>query len=117
MATDSKPIALEDFEQALEDLPEDTLTSVRSQLENSVSKLKSTNLELQQEIDSLRANEDPQSQEDIKLYQSIIEENEQVIQSQTSRIQLIIKKLQQKGLLPPEQSHDHNESDNNEVYL
>lgn len=101
---ESKAISLEDFELALEDLPDDTLVSVKSQLENSTSKLKATNQELQDEIDQLMANT-PDS-EDIKLYKDIITENEQVLHSQKNRIALLVRKLEDRGLYRKEDKKD-----------
>ena len=114
MATDSKPITLDDFKQAIEELPDDTLVSVKSQLEVSISKLKETNSELQHEIEK-----NPESKDDIELYKGIIVENEQVAANQKGRIELIVKTLKDRGLGPKESKKEVDATENKDdgVYL
>lgn len=92
MSSESKPINISDFQKAVEELPDDTLTSIKSQLENSISKLISTNLQLKEEISSLK------SQQDIDLYNEVIIENTDVIRNQQQRIEHINDELQKRGL-------------------
>lgn len=117
---DTRPITLEDFEEAIDELPNDTITSVKHQLENSVAKLKATNLELQQEIEKLVPLETNEAQTDVKLYKDVIKENEQVISNQMKRIESVDRKLKDRGLLKDssqELSEGNENNHDNGIYL
>lgn len=91
MSSQSRPISIEDFRLALEDLTNENIESVLLQLKNSIRKLKETNDILEGEI---KAEVDPESRE---LYESTIVENVQVLESQEARVLAIGDELKRRG--------------------
>lgn len=112
-------IDINDFKQAIDDLPDDSLTSLKSQLNNSLSKLAVTNEELSKEIKQLTAEEG--NRDDVTLYAETILENEVVILNQKERLEVLEQELIKRGLSKPKdqksiKSNERNESSDG-VYL
>lgn len=91
MSSESRPIRIEEFILALEDLTNENIESVLLQLRNLIGKLKETNAYLAEEI---KADSDPDSR---SLYEETIAENKQVMESQEARVAAIQKELQRRG--------------------
>ncbi|CAH6723120.1 hypothetical protein CLIB1444_13S00804 [[Candida] jaroonii] len=111
-------IDINDFKQAIEDLPDDSLISLKSQLNNSLAKLATTNDELSNEIKQLSAEEG--NRDDITLYAETILENEGVIQNQEERLKVLEQELTNRGLLKPTPETPEKTNESNEtkgVYL
>lgn len=87
----SKPIELTDFVEAIKDLSDENLQSVKSQLENLLAKLKETNQILEQETENAENNQDK------AFYKETIKENEQVIESQNQRLASLTNELKKRG--------------------
>ena len=105
MSEQTKPIELSQFIRAIKDISTENCQSVKSNLENSISKLLETNGILNQEIEQVTnaiQNLTPeQSHEDLKndllLYLESVDENNQVITNQKSRIFAINDELIERG--------------------
>lgn len=105
MSEQTKPIELSQFIMAIKDISTENCQSVKSNLENSISKLLETNGILNQEIEQVTnaiQNLTPeQSHEDLKndllLYLESVDENNQVITNQKSRIFAINDELIERG--------------------
>ncbi|ODV78138.1 uncharacterized protein CANTADRAFT_27058 [Suhomyces tanzawaensis NRRL Y-17324] len=85
-----QPIDLNEFVRALEDLSQESINNAKDELFLSISKLVDTNTELEAEI----ANSD--NHQDKKLYREVIEENQTVIYSKTSRYEASLNALRHK---------------------
>lgn len=94
----STSIDINTFATAASELPDDTLHSVKTQLQNSIVKLEATNNELQQEIDNLKSDDDRANLDDVKLYQETIEENNGVIGKQKERVEKLDNEISKRGL-------------------
>lgn len=92
MSSLSEPITLDHFRDALKDLSDENLESIRGQLQLSLRKLRETNDELAHEI---KATEDA---DDLKIYHDTIVENEVVIKNQTERYKVLETELAKRGV-------------------
>lgn len=113
MSYESKPINVKDFQLAIDDLSDDVLLSLKSQLLNSLDRLKNTNDELSEEIKTieyqLKVKTDKNStetDEDIKLYKTTIEENIISIKNQKERLDILTNELVRRGLESSTNSKD-----------
>lgn len=88
----NRPITLDQFSQAIKELPVDALTSERQRLQNSVSHLERSNGELE------KAAQSSEDEEEKGIYKDAVDENKQVIQQQYERIQVIKNRLVQLGI-------------------
>ncbi|CUM62940.1 uncharacterized protein PRCAT00000500001 [Priceomyces carsonii] len=102
----SKPISLEDFKVAIQDLTDDNLISVKSQLELSFRKLNESNEELNKEIQALNdilqsgSNGDEEElKRDLEIYRDSIKENKVVIENQVARLSILQEQLKHRGLV------------------
>jgi membrane-associated HD superfamily phosphohydrolase len=105
MSEQTKPIELSQFITAIKDISTENCQSVKSNLQNSISKLLETNGILNQEINQVTntiQNLTPeQSHQDLKndllLYLESVDENNQVISNQKFRIFAINDELIERG--------------------
>lgn len=112
MSSSSKPIDINDFKEAIADLGDSNLFSLKVQLENSISKLEETNLILEQEISTVKENLKKETNQgklddlkgDLTLFQESIEENMPVISNQRERIHTLNIELTKRGLINEEKS-------------
>lgn len=110
MSSSAKPIDINDFKEAIADLSDSNLFSLKVQLENSISKLEETNLILEQEISTVKENLKKETnqeklddlQGDLTLFQESIEENVPVISNQRERINTLNIELTKRGLINEE---------------
>lgn len=110
MSSSSKPIDINDFKEAIADLGDSNLFSLKVQLENSISKLEETNLILEQEISTVKENLKKETNQgklddlkgDLTLFQESIEENMPVISNQRERIHTLNIELTKRGLINEE---------------
>ncbi|CAK7903476.1 translation machinery-associated protein 17 [[Candida] anglica] len=122
MSSTTTPIAIDDFVLAIKDLSDENITSVKSQLLNSISKLTESNELLETEISTTKEaiaqlNPDQSHQslaEDLELYQESIEENKIVITSQRERVTALDAELTSRGLLSQKQEE---QTKSDEIYL
>ncbi|ODV70067.1 hypothetical protein HYPBUDRAFT_151553 [Hyphopichia burtonii NRRL Y-1933] len=107
MSSSAKPIDINDFKEAIADLGDSNLFSLKVQLENSISKLEETNLILEQEISTVKENLKKETNQgklddlkgDLTLFQESIEENMPVISNQRERINTLNIELTKRGLI------------------
>lgn len=111
MSNESKPIDIADFQKAVEELPDDTLVSIKNQIETSISKLKSTNDQLKEEVTLSK------SKEDIDLYNEVIIENTEVIRNQQIRTEFVDTELKKRGftVLQSKSKKEEIEEDETEI--
>lgn len=110
MSSSAKPIDINDFKEAIADLGDSNLFSLKVQLENSISKLEETNLILEQEISTVKENLKKETNQgklddlkgDLTLFQESIEENMPVISNQRERIHTLNIELTKRGLINEE---------------
>ncbi|CAK7901119.1 translation machinery-associated protein 17 [[Candida] anglica] len=122
MSSTTTPIAIDDFVLAIKDLSDENITSVKSQLLNSISKLTESNELLETEISTTKEaiaqlNPDQSHQslaEDLELYQESIEENKIVITSQRERVTALDAEMTSRGLLSQKQEE---QTKSDEIYL
>lgn len=102
MSLDTTPINIEQFKEAIQDISIENCRLVKSQLQNSISKLFETNLELKEEIDtikiSLKDDNDGDKDNDINLYLQVIGDNVPVLADQISRVFAINDLLVARGV-------------------
>lgn len=108
MSTESRPIQIGQFQEALRDLSDENLEAVRIQLQVSLRKLRETNAELANEIESTTV------LNDLKIYEETIDENEVVIENQTERLASLEEELAKRGVISDK---DGVTSDKDGVYL
>lgn len=92
MSGETAPITLSEFEEAVKDLLDDVLVSLRDQLQTSLSKLTETNAYLENEIAG------GAEADDRKLYEETITENEAVATSQNAKLHCLETELRSRGL-------------------
>lgn len=122
MSSTTTPIAIDDFVLAIKDLSDENITSVKSQLLNSILKLTESNELLETEISTTKEaiaqlNPDQSHQslaEDLELYQESIEENKIVITSQRERVTALDAEMTSRGLLSQKQEE---QTKSDEIYL
>lgn len=91
MSADTKPIHIDLFKEAIKDLSDENLHSIKDQLTNSVEKLCETNSLLEHEISATT------DEEELKLYKETVQENQEVIASQNERLELLSAELNKRG--------------------
>lgn len=96
MSSDTKPIAPEAFSIAIQELTDDNLHSIRSQLLLSISKLSETNEMLKVEIEN--ADSTDEARADVALYSETIEENNEVIGNQRQRVDMLDAEYKRRGI-------------------
>lgn len=106
MSSDTKPININDFKLAIEDLSDENLQSIKDQLATSVAKLQDTNKLLETELIATkekvanlgRDESHGTLKDDLSLYNETIEENKTVILNQKERLTALYDKLKSRGL-------------------
>ena len=96
MSSDTKPIAPEAVSIAIQELTDDNLHSIRSQLLLSISKLSETNEMLKLEIEN--ADSTDEARADVALYGETIEENNEVIRNQRQRVDMLDTEYKRRGI-------------------
>lgn len=92
MSSQTVPITKEEFEQAISELPDDALFTVKNELETSLQKLYETNELLRAEL--------PEANPDDKvIYEEALEENQPVIESKQIRMEVLMQELKIRGLV------------------
>ncbi|WPK24548.1 hypothetical protein PUMCH_001826 [Australozyma saopauloensis] len=86
------PISKDDFEQAISELPDDALFTVKLELETALLKLSETNDLLEAELPEANA-------DDRVIYTEAIEENLPVIKSKNERLEILKFEMKVRGLL------------------
>lgn len=86
------PISKDDFEQAISELPDDALFTVKLELETALLKLSETNDLLQAELPEANA-------DDRVIYTEAIEENLPVIKGKNERLEILKFEMKVRGLL------------------
>ena len=100
MSAESQPISAERFALAIQDLPAENLYSKAHEIANSVAHLERSNKQLQDYIDSIRADTTlPEStrEEGDKDCSDAIQENHIVIERQKERIELLKREVERRG--------------------
>lgn len=93
MSSQTIPITKEEFEQAISELPDDALFTVKNELETSLEKLYETNELLKAELPG-------STSDDRAIYEDALEENQPVIESKQTRLEILKIELKIRGLLP-----------------
>ncbi|GMF00505.1 hypothetical protein B5S31_g5537 [[Candida] boidinii] len=98
-----KPIEISEFILAIRDLSDEQVSKLKSQLNNSLSKLEESNNFLQESIVEPNNNnkdekQNKQEQDDNLLFKQCIDENLKVIENQNIRLNEINKLLSIRGL-------------------
>lgn len=98
-----KPIEISEFILAIRDLSDEQVSKLKSQLNNSLSKLEESNNFLQESIvepnnDNKDEKQNKQEQDDNLLFKQCIDENLKVIENQKIRLNEINKLLSIRGL-------------------
>ncbi|GME99694.1 unnamed protein product [[Candida] boidinii] len=98
-----KPIEISEFILAIRDLSDEQVSKLKSQLNNSLSKLEESNNFLQESIvepnsDNKDVKQNKQEQDDNLLFKQCIDENLKVIENQNIRLNEINKLLSIRGL-------------------
>ncbi|GEQ67015.1 hypothetical protein JCM33374_g678 [Metschnikowia sp. JCM 33374] len=94
MSSSSKPSSIPEFQVAIRELTDDTIVNVQKSLETSLMKLYETNEYLTNEI--LNTTDDS----DRQLYEETVAENNEVIVSQQSKLEVLKEELKVRNLLP-----------------
>lgn len=92
MSGEYTPITLDEFKEAVKDIPDDVLVSLRDQFGTSLAKLTETNAYLENEIAG------GAEADDRKLYEETIAENEAVIKGQKAKLSCLETELKSRGL-------------------
>ncbi|CAN6660409.1 hypothetical protein TRVA0_032S00980 [Trichomonascus vanleenenianus] len=103
-------VTLDQFRQAVEDLPVDAVQAEKHRLENSIFHLNRTNNELKEEI------EKSEDEEDKSLYRQFIDENEDVIVEHRHKIDILLRRLRDLGV-PEDENQLPNGNAENGVFL
>ncbi|KAK7207698.1 hypothetical protein BZA70DRAFT_272008, partial [Myxozyma melibiosi] len=85
--------SVEVFAVAIAQLPLDSLHAERARLENSVEHLLRSNSEIQAFIDS----DEVESAEEQKEFEGVIKENEEILEQQKLRIEMVKSEISQRS--------------------
>lgn len=100
MSAESQPISTERFALAIQDLPAENIYSKAQEIANSIAHLERSNKQLQEYVDSIRADTSlPEStrEEGDKDCSEAIQENQVVIERQQERIELLKREVERRG--------------------
>jgi hypothetical protein len=100
MSSESQPISAERFAEAIQDLPAENLYSKAHELENSIAHLERSNKALQEYIDSIKADmslPEATRREGDKDCSDAVQENQNVINRQRDRINLLKQEVERRG--------------------
>lgn len=98
MSAETKPIAPEAFSSAIQELTDDNIVALRTQLQLSVSKLTETNDMLALEIETIGDLTTEEAIADVALYKETIAENQEVLLSQQERLAMLESEFKRRGI-------------------